>query len=179
MPPQVGDIISELVYDKKLKSNPKHPVTEDTIACYFVEALGKEKALASNSFLVFNCFLTFLTYTHLYLQNEVEAAHIIHLARKLQEQRRSYRIITPYEGQRSFIETLMKTEGLEWGDKCFNVDSFQGMSSFALRCCVNISSQEMRMILSLYPLFGPCVWASSMTYAEQMLCLPVARKGCS
>lgn len=61
------------------------------------------------------------------LQNEVEASYILHLARKLQEQDRNYRIITGYEGQRNLIESLMKEEGLEWGDKCFNVDSFQGI----------------------------------------------------
>lgn len=61
------------------------------------------------------------------LQNEVEASHVLHLARKLEEQDRNYRIITGYEGQRNYIENLMKEEGLEWGDKCFNVDSFQGI----------------------------------------------------
>jgi len=109
MPPQIGNIISELVYEKKLKSNPSHPITEDFTACYFVEALGKETPMNTGSY-----------------KNEVEACHIIHLARKLQEQDRNYRVITPYEGQREHIEALMKAEGLEWGDKCFNVDSFQG-----------------------------------------------------
>jgi superfamily I DNA and/or RNA helicase len=60
------------------------------------------------------------------LQNEAEASHILHLARKLEEQNRNYRIVTGYEGQRSYIENLMKEEGLKWGDKCFNVDAFQG-----------------------------------------------------
>jgi regulator of nonsense transcripts 1 len=109
MPPQIGDIISDLVYENKLKSNPLHPITEDTTACYFVEALGMEKPLPGGSYM-----------------NEVEATHVLHLARKLQDQERNYRIITGYEGQRSYIEGLMKDEGLEWGDKCFNVDSFQG-----------------------------------------------------
>ena len=63
------------------------------------------------------------------LQNEVEASHILQLARKLEEQDRNYRIITCYEGQRTHIENLMKEEGLKWGDKCFNVDSFQGIFS--------------------------------------------------
>ena len=62
-----------------------------------------------------------------FLQNEAEAIHILHLAKKLQEQEQNYRIITGYEGQRSHIENLMQEEGLEWGDKCFNVDSFQGI----------------------------------------------------
>lgn len=59
MPPQIGNVISELVYETKLKSNPSHPVTENITACYFVEAPGKEKALAS-SYMVFNYFLVFL-----------------------------------------------------------------------------------------------------------------------
>ena len=128
MPPQIGDIISELVYEKKLKSNPNHPITEDKTACYFVEALGNEKPMSTGSFMVFSCFLVSLQRRCLpfRLQNEVEASHILHLARKLEEQDRDYRIITGYEGQRSHIENLMKEEGLEWGDKCFNVDSFQG-----------------------------------------------------
>jgi len=37
-------------------------------------------------------------------------------------------VITPYDGQRSLIERMLKEEkGLEWADRCFNVDSFQGM----------------------------------------------------
>lgn len=61
MPPQIGDIISELVYENKLKSNPLHPITEDTTACYFVKALGNEKPMSSGSYMVFNCFLVSLS----------------------------------------------------------------------------------------------------------------------
>ena len=137
MPPQIGDIISELVYENKLKSNPSHPIRADTTACYFVEALGKEKSMG-NSLMVLNIFFFFffffwiiLIYTC--LQNEAEASHILHIARKLQEQDRNYRIITPYSSQRNYIEKLMKREGLRWGDKCFTVDSFQGnFSLFSL-----------------------------------------------
>ncbi|KAF9456618.1 AAA domain-containing protein, partial [Collybia nuda] len=40
---------------------------------------------------------------------------------------KSYQVITPYEGQRSIIEEAMRsTSGLDWENKCFNVDSFQG-----------------------------------------------------
>ncbi|KAI0777150.1 AAA domain-containing protein [Irpex lacteus] len=39
---------------------------------------------------------------------------------------KAYRIITPYDGQRSYIENLLKSEGIPWEDRCFNVDSFQG-----------------------------------------------------
>lgn len=36
-------------------------------------------------------------------------------------------VITPYDGQRSLIERLLQQARLEWEDRCFNVDSFQGM----------------------------------------------------
>jgi superfamily I DNA and/or RNA helicase len=37
-----------------------------------------------------------------------------------------FRVITPYEGQRSRIETQLKSAGLPYQDRVFNVDSFQG-----------------------------------------------------
>jgi regulator of nonsense transcripts 1 len=43
MPPQIGNFISDSVYDGLLKSNPLHPITADTTACYFVDVPdGKE-----------------------------------------------------------------------------------------------------------------------------------------
>lgn len=52
----------------------------------------------------------------------------IKLASKLQELNKSYRIITPYTAQRQLIEDSMKeVPDLLWGDKCFSVDSFQGL----------------------------------------------------
>ena len=60
-------------------------------------------------------------------QNLAECDIIVRLAIKLQEHNKSYRIITPYSGQRQLIEDKMKeTPDLYWGDKCFSVDSFQG-----------------------------------------------------
>jgi hypothetical protein len=58
---------------------------------------------------------------------------VIKLAQKLQDQEKNYRIITPYLLQRSTIEnTMMVTDGLDWTDKCFAVDSFQGLYFFFL-----------------------------------------------
>jgi len=37
-----------------------------------------------------------------------------------------FRVITPYEGQRSMIEGLLKKSDLPYEDRVFNVDSFQG-----------------------------------------------------
>jgi superfamily I DNA and/or RNA helicase len=49
------------------------------------------------------------------------------LAEKLQEKMKSFKIITPYAEQTTFIEASLKKKGLDWEDKCFNVDSFQGI----------------------------------------------------
>ena len=43
MPPQIGDFISQHVYEGKLKSNPGHRVKSGTIACYFVDVNGAEQ----------------------------------------------------------------------------------------------------------------------------------------
>jgi len=37
MPPQIGDFISSAVYDGQLQSNPSHPVTSKSIACYLID----------------------------------------------------------------------------------------------------------------------------------------------
>ncbi|KAJ8594293.1 hypothetical protein M405DRAFT_729929 [Rhizopogon salebrosus TDB-379] len=44
----------------------------------------------------------------------------------LQVKKKRFRIITPYDAQRSLIENGLRAEQLDWEDKCFNVDSFQG-----------------------------------------------------
>jgi len=59
------------------------------------------------------------------------------LARKYHSQRKSYRIITPYDAQRSRLENGLKAAKLPWEDKCFNVDSFQGLISISV---VNLSN---------------------------------------
>jgi regulator of nonsense transcripts 1 len=56
MPPQIGKIISEAVYENRLKSNPLHPITDQTTACYFIDVPGKEASLSSGSFKVFILF---------------------------------------------------------------------------------------------------------------------------
>ncbi|SJL09703.1 uncharacterized protein ARMOST_13084 [Armillaria ostoyae] len=111
MPPQLGDFISQAVYDGKLKSNPLHAIKDDMIACHFVDVMnGRERQSTSLSF-----------------TNDAEAVVAVQLANHLQEKEMDYKIITPYDGQRNKILNDMKnTDGLNWEDKCFNVDSFQG-----------------------------------------------------
>jgi hypothetical protein len=40
MPPQIGEIISKNVYDNKLLSFDKHPVTSAEVACHFIDVVG-------------------------------------------------------------------------------------------------------------------------------------------
>jgi hypothetical protein len=59
-------------------------------------------------------------------QNDAELDAILQIARRFQEEGRSYRIITPYEAQRTAIENEMNVRDLIAKDKVFAVDSFQG-----------------------------------------------------
>jgi regulator of nonsense transcripts 1 len=52
MPPEIGEIISEAIYDGELKSNPLHPVTEETISCYFIDVPEGREAKAETSWKV-------------------------------------------------------------------------------------------------------------------------------
>ncbi|KAF8920398.1 AAA domain-containing protein [Mucidula mucida] len=110
MPPQLGDFISRSIYSGQLKSWDKHPVTEDIQALYLINVKeGKERKTQAESF-----------------ENIAEAAAIITLAEHLQNQNTSYKIITPYDGQRNLIENKLREQELQWENTCFNVDSFQG-----------------------------------------------------
>ena len=59
-------------------------------------------------------------------QNPREVAVAVDVAKKLNDQKKRFRIITPYDPQRSLLENALKREGLPWEDKCFNIDAFQG-----------------------------------------------------
>ncbi|KAF9267868.1 hypothetical protein L218DRAFT_1057752 [Marasmius fiardii PR-910] len=108
MPPQIGQFISDLVYDSRLKSNPEHKITDEVLACRLVDAGGREESSGSS------------------FKNASEASAILSIARHLQESNKLFKIITPYDGQRNFIEQKMKEADMAWEDTCFNVDSFQG-----------------------------------------------------
>jgi len=51
MPPQMGELISEAVYDGCLSSNPQHPINNQILACHFVDVHGQEKR-KEDSFMV-------------------------------------------------------------------------------------------------------------------------------
>ena len=81
-----------------------------------------------------------------------ECKAIVKLASIFQAQGKNYRIITPYDAQRSLIEEELKKAELEWGNKCFNVDSFQG-EVFLMYSWLNtnggVGNEEDYIIISL------------------------------
>ncbi|KAI8980183.1 P-loop containing nucleoside triphosphate hydrolase protein [Trametes punicea] len=109
MPPLIGDIVSEVIYDSQLRSNPHHPVQHDTPSCWFVHVEDSQEKRYETSW-----------------HNPAERAIVLKIADKLQTEGKNYAIITPYDPQRKALEDEMKEAGLIWQDKCFNVDSFQG-----------------------------------------------------
>jgi superfamily I DNA and/or RNA helicase len=48
------------------------------------------------------------------------------MARRYIQEKKAFKIITPYDAQRNAIENALKTAELTWKDTVFNVDSFQG-----------------------------------------------------
>ncbi|KAG1869567.1 AAA domain-containing protein [Suillus subluteus] len=108
MPPQIGRFISEAVYDGVLQSNPQHSVTDERMACHFINIPSQEQLHGTS------------------WKNLGECQTILRIASMLQAKNKQFRIITPYDAQRSLIEERLKLQELDWEDKCFNVDSFQG-----------------------------------------------------
>ena len=51
---------------------------------------------------------------------------VLHLVREAWKKREDFRVITPYDAQRTELEAALKRAALPWEDRCFNVDSFQG-----------------------------------------------------
>ncbi|KAH7922889.1 P-loop containing nucleoside triphosphate hydrolase protein [Leucogyrophana mollusca] len=97
MPPQIGDFISQAIYDSKLESNPLHPITTDIMACHFVNiSPGAEEASGTS------------------YKNTGECHAILKIAAHLEEHHKNYRIITPYEGNEDdyIIISLVRSGGL-------------------------------------------------------------------
>ncbi|KAG1747231.1 P-loop containing nucleoside triphosphate hydrolase protein [Suillus paluster] len=106
MPVVIGNFISHHVYANKLKTS--HGNFSKTV-CHFLDVKRGQQKKAGHSWI-----------------NSQEIAVIIHLARIYVKQGKQYRILTPYDAQRTEIEKQLKLAELPWADKCFNVDSFQG-----------------------------------------------------
>ncbi|KAI0694619.1 AAA domain-containing protein [Cytidiella melzeri] len=106
MPTPIGNFISGRVYSSRLKS--QHNI-HDLSCCKFVDVVKGAETRAGHSF-----------------KNVEEANCAVRIAKRYHSEGKTYRLITPYDGQRSLIETLLKNAGIPWEDRCFNVDSFQG-----------------------------------------------------
>ncbi|KAG2367893.1 P-loop containing nucleoside triphosphate hydrolase protein [Suillus spraguei] len=106
MPFVIGSFISRHVYNQKLMT--VHTINSKA-ACRFLDVKWGQEQKAENSWM-----------------NPQELSVVIHLARIYHEQGKQFKIITPYDGQRSAIEGQLESAKLPWEDKCFNVDSFQG-----------------------------------------------------
>ncbi|TFK33236.1 AAA domain-containing protein [Crucibulum laeve] len=106
MPIVIGNFISKHVYGNRLKTI--HKITSNN-SCRFVDVeKGKEKRVGQS------------------WTNQAEISTAIQIARYFNSVGHSYRIVTPYDPQRSQLELALKKAKLPWEDKCFNVDSFQG-----------------------------------------------------
>ncbi|KXN88609.1 Regulator of nonsense transcripts 1 [Leucoagaricus sp. SymC.cos] len=92
MPAPIASVISQHVYNGRLKT--VHKVNAKT-CCRFVDVSNGREAFRGRSWI-----------------NEEEARVAAALARKLEALRCSYRIITPYDAQRTLIENSLKTEKL-------------------------------------------------------------------
>ncbi|KAM5535941.1 hypothetical protein V8D89_010381 [Ganoderma adspersum] len=107
MPPLIGDVVSDVMYEGQLQSNPNHAISSTQHSCWFIHTEESRELQHDTSW---------------------HATTVLKIAKKLQEEDKEYCIITPYDAQRSFLENDLKSSGLIWEDKCFNVDSFQGKS---------------------------------------------------
>jgi regulator of nonsense transcripts 1 len=74
-------------------------------------------------------------------QNVAEAQAAVVEARFYHKNRRSYRIITPYDAQRALLESTLKAAKIPWENKVFCVDSFQG------KCHLTAHRYEQVLIL--------------------------------
>ncbi|KAI6108106.1 P-loop containing nucleoside triphosphate hydrolase protein [Pisolithus sp. B1] len=105
MPIAIGELISQKVYNGKLKTC--HPNSVG-LPCRFVDVRrGQEKQLGKS-------------------WNPAEARVVVQIAGAYQAKRLDFRIVTPYDAQRALIEHELEVANLDHDDKVFNVDSFQG-----------------------------------------------------
>ncbi|KAK0193834.1 P-loop containing nucleoside triphosphate hydrolase protein [Armillaria mellea] len=103
IPKPIGDFISENIYKNRLQT--VHTISSKN-CCRFVNVSGGREEERSKSW--------------------IEIHAVVKIANILQGRGKSFKVITPYDAQRSAIENALKEAKLTWNDKCYNVDSFQG-----------------------------------------------------
>ncbi|KAI6123604.1 AAA domain-containing protein, partial [Pisolithus thermaeus] len=106
MPSAIGDFISQEVYDGKLKTCHADSIN---LPCRFVDVRRGQEERSGKSWV-----------------NPLEARAVVKIASAYQARGLDFRIITPYDAQRSLIERDLQAENVRHEDRVFNVDSFQG-----------------------------------------------------
>ncbi|KZP07667.1 hypothetical protein FIBSPDRAFT_279424 [Athelia psychrophila] len=106
MPVPIGAFISRHVYEGKLIT--QHNITTVS-SCRFKDVRNGKELLVGGSW-----------------ANQKEVMAVMAIARQYHSSGKKYRIITPYDAQRNYLEKALKETKLPWEDKCFCVDSFQG-----------------------------------------------------
>ncbi|KAI6042870.1 AAA domain-containing protein [Pisolithus marmoratus] len=106
MPSAIGDFISQKVYNGKLKTCHKKSIG---LPCHFVHVERGQEKQSGKSWI-----------------NPSEAQVVAQIASSYQAKGLDFRIITPYDAQRSRIERELQMAKVYHEDKVFNVDSFQG-----------------------------------------------------
>lgn len=129
MPIPIGEFISNEVYNGKLRSMHK---TVDLSCLMFVDVKKGVEEQVGKSWVVRPCFYMLMARVDPLRdpQNKEEALTVVNLVRHYYRSQ-AFCIITPYDAQRGAIEMQLKAEGLHW-ECVYNVDSFQGKSSFSL-----------------------------------------------
>ena len=127
MPVPIGAFLSKQMYNGRLQSC--HDITAKS-ACKLIDVPeGNEEPHGKSwkvSFVSIPAavWCTMLTLSR--MQNVKEAEAVIHIARQMIAGGKAFKVVTPYDGQRAYIEDQMKKLNLPWEDKVFCVDSFQG-----------------------------------------------------
>jgi superfamily I DNA and/or RNA helicase len=133
MPHTIGTFISREVYGGKLLT--RHLI-KTSKACRFIDVNKGLETKAGHSWIVRQSIFDVQRFSNARQKNREEAHVIVKLAQLYKSRNMPFRIITPYDAQRSHIENLLKREKkFPWEDKVFNVDSFQG--SFARKSAID------------------------------------------
>ncbi|EPS96646.1 hypothetical protein FOMPIDRAFT_52939, partial [Fomitopsis schrenkii] len=106
MPAPIGAFISKHVYSGRLKT---HHALSSRRTCALVDISHGQETKSGNSW-----------------TNDREVDAVVVVARKFHSEGKRYKVITPYDAQRTLLERRLEDAMLPWQDKCFNVDSFQG-----------------------------------------------------
>jgi superfamily I DNA and/or RNA helicase len=121
LPKPICNIISTEVYNRSLIPNSTE---QRSTCCKWIDVQGEEE-VDGTSYKVGGKNIQ-QAWISIPIQNEKEIDACILLAKELESKGKDYRIISPYAPQTTQILARLKEENMNWEDKCFNVDSFQG-----------------------------------------------------